>query len=85
MLALFNKGLVNPPQELNSPASPGSSKRPKLPEQILRDFVSSDPSNAFAMSFSGVASLAYIRPENRHPVHQRFATLFFSIFCSLKD
>ncbi|KDP20946.1 hypothetical protein JCGZ_21417 [Jatropha curcas] len=78
MLAIFNKQLVNPPQELHSPASLASSRKPKFPQQILQDFVSSDPSNAFCISFGGAASLAYIPPKNHHFVNQR-------LFCGLND
>ncbi|THG05423.1 hypothetical protein TEA_006651 [Camellia sinensis var. sinensis] len=40
MLAIFKKGLADAPQELNSPASlQSSSKKPKLPEETLKDFL----------------------------------------------
>jgi hypothetical protein len=71
MLAIFNKGLVNPPQELYSPASLCSSRKPKLPEEIVKDFVSANPPNAFSLSFGDAALLAYIQPGNSYPRHQR--------------
>jgi hypothetical protein len=70
-LAIFNKGLVNPPQELYSPASLCSSRKPKLPEEIVKDFVSANPPNAFSLSFGDAALLAYIQPGNSYPRHQR--------------
>ncbi|XP_021670260.2 stem-specific protein TSJT1 [Hevea brasiliensis] len=78
MLAIFKKGLVKPPQELNSPASLASSRKPKLPQDILKDFESSNPSNNFSISFGDVASLAYISPQNPYSIHQR-------LFCGLND
>ncbi|KAJ4850779.1 hypothetical protein Tsubulata_013830 [Turnera subulata] len=78
MLAIFNKGLVNPPQELNSPASMRSSVKPKHPQQILNDFASSNPTSAFSMSFGNNAVIAYIPQENPYSSHQR-------LFCGLDD
>ncbi|OAY24788.1 stem-specific protein TSJT1 [Manihot esculenta] len=75
MLAIFKKGLVNPPQELNSPASLASSRKPKLPQEILKDFESS---NALSISFGDVASLAYIPSQNPYAIHQK-------LFCGLND
>lgn len=69
MLAIFKKGLVNPPQELNSPASLASSRKPKLPQEILKDFESS---NALSISFGDVASLAYIPSQNPYAIHQKY-------------
>ncbi|XVE51315.1 hypothetical protein DITRI_Ditri02bG0030100 [Diplodiscus trichospermus] len=65
MLAIVNKGLVNPPEELQSPASLNSSRKPKLPVEILNDFLSSNPTNAFSIGFGAAASLAYVPPQNR--------------------
>ncbi|KAG6777021.1 hypothetical protein POTOM_016819 [Populus tomentosa] len=81
MLAIFNKGLVNPPQELYSPASLCSSRKPKLPEEIVKDFVSSNPSNAFTMSFGDSALLACISQGNSYPRQQRLFCGLDGIYC----
>ncbi|KAJ6738144.1 NUCLEOPHILE AMINOHYDROLASE-RELATED [Salix koriyanagi] len=81
MLAIFNKGLVNPPQELYSPASLCSSRKPKLPGEIVKDFVSSNPSKAFTMSFGDAALLACISQGNSYPRHQRLFCGLDGIYC----
>ncbi|KAJ8761426.1 hypothetical protein K2173_001557 [Erythroxylum novogranatense] len=81
MLAIFNKGLVNPPQELNSPASSSSSRKSKNPDEILKDFVCSNPSNAVSIRFGDDALLAYNRPESRFSEHQRLFCGMNDIFC----
>jgi len=70
MLAIFHKGLANPPDELNSPASYKGSRKPKLSEEILREFISHHPDNTCSMNF-GKAALAYVRPDKPFSVHQR--------------
>lgn len=59
MLGIFKESLVNPPQELKSPASLNSTTTPKPPRDILNHFMSSNPSSAFSMSFGNDALLAY--------------------------
>uniref|UniRef100_A0A6N2KYG2 DUF3700 domain-containing protein n=1 Tax=Salix viminalis TaxID=40686 RepID=A0A6N2KYG2_SALVM len=81
MLAIFNKGLVNPPQELYSPASLCSSRKPKLPGEIVKDFVSSNPSKAFTMSFGDAALLACISQGNSYPRNQRLFCGLDGIYC----
>jgi hypothetical protein len=71
---------VNPPQELYSPASLCSSRKPKLPEEIVKDFVSSNPSNAFTMSFGDSALLACISQGNSYPRQQRYITFLIPLF-----
>lgn len=71
MLAIFNKDLVQPPKELNSPAMSNSAKKPKLPHEILNDFLSSHSNNAFSIGFGNSASLSYVPPEKPYSVHQR--------------
>ncbi|KAF5728919.1 putative Stem-specific protein TSJT1 [Tripterygium wilfordii] len=67
MLAIFNKELVTVPQELNSPASLSSSRKPKLPVEILKEFHQSfTPSNAFSLSFGDAALLAYAPPQKNN-------------------
>ncbi|KAL5537866.1 hypothetical protein UlMin_046211 [Ulmus minor] len=77
MLAIFNKELVKSPQELKSPAL-SSTKKPKLPEEILNHFISSHSNNAFSMSCGNRALLAYAPPEKRFSINQR-------LFCGLDD
>ncbi|KAH7545974.1 hypothetical protein FEM48_Zijuj01G0151000 [Ziziphus jujuba var. spinosa] len=62
MLAIFNKEMVQPPQELNSP-SMDSSKKPKLPQHILQDFLSDHPNDAFSITYGSKALLAYTPPR----------------------
>lgn len=59
MLGIFKESLVNPPQELKSPASLSSATKPKLPHDIVNHFISSNPSSAFTMSFGMDALIAY--------------------------
>lgn len=90
MLAIFNKGLVNPPQELHSPASLSSSRKPKHPEEIFKEFLISQPSNAFSINFGNAAALAYVPPENpnsvsqsqRYPLHYDYCNKYFPFFLS---
>ncbi|KAH9748630.1 DUF3700 domain-containing protein [Citrus sinensis] len=81
MLAIFNKGLVNPPQELHSPASLSSSRKPKHPEEIFKEFLISQPSNAFSINFGNAAALAYVPPENPNSVSQRWFCGLHNIYC----
>ena len=76
MLGIFTKKLVNPPQELNSPAPLNSSNKSKLPHEILQDFTSFNPSNAFSMNFGNDAILAY-SPSNNTSKHHGYVTIRF--------
>ncbi|KAF3451503.1 hypothetical protein FNV43_RR07598 [Rhamnella rubrinervis] len=78
MLAIFNKEMVQPPQELNSPAMDSSSKKPKLPHEILHDFLSNHPTDAFSISHANTALLAYAPPKMAYSNRQR-------MFCGLGD
>ncbi|CAI8593094.1 unnamed protein product [Vicia faba] len=78
MLAIFHKAFAHPPEELNSPASYKGSKKPKLPEETLREFLSHHPHNTCSMSFGEASVLAYVRPDNPFSVHQR-------LFCGVDD
>ncbi|KAF9588009.1 hypothetical protein IFM89_006888 [Coptis chinensis] len=78
MLAIFEKTVAHPPQELSSPASSKGSKKPKFPEDILKDFLSSHQNNAFSMSFGKSAILAYENPDLPYSVNKR-------LFCGLDD
>ncbi|OMO65126.1 hypothetical protein COLO4_31499 [Corchorus olitorius] len=81
MLAIFNKGLVNPPEELQSPASLSSSRKPKLPAEIHRDFLSSNPNNAFSIGFGAAASLSYVPLPPQYPSYQRLFCGVDEIYC----
>ncbi|XP_047307010.1 stem-specific protein TSJT1-like [Impatiens glandulifera] len=74
MLAIFHKTFSHPPEELNSPAS----KKQKLPEETLTDFLSSNPNNTFSLTFAQAAALAYVRPISPFSSNQR-------LFCGLDD
>ncbi|KAH7512508.1 stem-specific protein TSJT1 [Ziziphus jujuba] len=77
MLAIFHKAFAHPPEELNSPASYNGSKKPKLPQETLKDFLSRNPQNTFSMTFATAAVLAYIPPQ-RPSLQQR-------LFCGCDD
>lgn len=77
MLAIFHKAFANPPEELNSPASHKGPKKPKLPEETLRDFLSSHPTNTFSMTFAHAAVLAFVRSDRPDPIRQRYLTTYF--------
>lgn len=71
MLAIFDKEMVQPPQELNSPIV-DSTKKAKFPQEILNDFVSSYQNKAFSIGFGNSAALAYVPQERSYSVHQRY-------------
>ncbi|KAL6992595.1 hypothetical protein U1Q18_010706 [Sarracenia purpurea var. burkii] len=78
MLAIFKKGLVDPPQELHSPASlhlqqASNYKKPKLPKETLKDFLSFHPNDAFSIGFANNACLAFAPSHSPRsfPFHQR--------------
>jgi len=77
MLAIFHKAFAHPPEELNSPAS----KKRKLPEETLNDFLAAYPTNTFSMTFGNAAVLAYVRPENAFSPRQRLFCGFDDIYC----
>ncbi|KAL5772462.1 hypothetical protein ACOSP7_012061 [Xanthoceras sorbifolium] len=81
MLAIFKKEVVNPPMELHSPASLSSSKKPKLPQEIIKDFVSSHSSNAFEINFANAASLSCVPPENPHSSTPRLFCGYDNMYC----
>lgn len=81
MLAIFHNSFAHPPEELNSPASRDGSRKPKLPEETLREFLSAHPANTFSMSFGTAAALAYVSPDRSYPTHQRLFGGFDDIYC----
>lgn len=83
MLGIFNKKLVNAPKELNSPASlqvPAKPKKTQLqfPQDALKDFLSSHPTNAFSLSFADKAATIAFAPPARPFPNQR-------LFCGVDD
>jgi hypothetical protein len=74
MLAIFKKGSVNVPEELQSPAN---NAKAKLPQRIFNDFISSQPQNAFSVNFGDSASLAFLPPVN-----QRMFCGLDNIYCT---
>ncbi|RDX73163.1 Stem-specific protein TSJT1, partial [Mucuna pruriens] len=79
MLAIFHKMFAHPPEELNSPASYSGTKKPKIPQETLREFLSHHhPHNTFSLSFGHAALLAYARPHPPSYLHQR-------LFCGVDD
>jgi hypothetical protein len=81
MLAIFHKAFAHPPEELNSPASHHGSKKPKLPEETLKEFLSQHPHNNFSMGFGGAAVLAYVKPDQPFSLNQRLFCGFDDIYC----
>ncbi|CAN1129542.1 Stem-specific protein TSJT1 [Linum perenne] len=83
MLAIFKKGVVNPPQELNSPAASSSysssnSNNQKLPHQIINSFISANPSDSLSIKFRDDVLLAYVPRRNSLTAPQR-------LFCGVND
>ncbi|KAE9594997.1 hypothetical protein Lal_00041352 [Lupinus albus] len=80
MLGIFKERLVSAPKELNSPASLNSSTKHKLPHEILQDFMSFNPSNAFYISFGNDALLAH-SPLNQSFINHRLFSGVENIYC----
>ncbi|KMT04277.1 hypothetical protein BVRB_8g183530 [Beta vulgaris subsp. vulgaris] len=84
MLAIFNKGLVDPPKELNSPNShsTGSGYKPKYPEEIVRMFQQTYSHNApLSMGFGNSAFLAYSSSKGPQLHQQRIFCGLDNIYC----
>ncbi|XAR66445.1 hypothetical protein NMG60_11012682 [Bertholletia excelsa] len=81
MLAIFNKGLVDAPQELNSPVSLQGSKKPKQPEQTLKDFMSCQPTDGFSIGFPNKACLAFAPLDRAYTTSQRLFCGVDGIYC----
>lgn len=73
MLAIFHKAFAHLPEELNSPSSAsavnGAKKLPKLPEDTLKHFLSSYPSNTFSITFGDAAVLSYVPSSSSSAFH----------------
>ncbi|GKV15911.1 hypothetical protein SLEP1_g26644 [Rubroshorea leprosula] len=81
MLAIFHKAFANPPEELNSPSSHLSTKKPKSPEETLNEFLSRHPLKTFSMNFGHAAVLAYVPPDGPYSTHQRLFCGFDDVYC----
>ena len=83
MLGVFKNGVVNPPQELYSPAS-SSATASKSPQETLKDFLASNPTNGFSLEFADKGFLAYASPQRQFPCQQRSnLDWIFFIDCSV--
>ncbi|KAF9672836.1 hypothetical protein SADUNF_Sadunf11G0085600 [Salix dunnii] len=71
MLAIFHKAFAHPPEELNSPASQKGTRKPKLPDETLNEFLSRHPQNTFSINFGEAAVLAYVPQDNPFSPQQR--------------
>jgi len=83
MLAIFNKGLVDPPKELNCPANSQVAKG-KSPEEIVRIFQQAYPHNSpLSLGFGNSAFLAF-SPSNGTQLHnQRYSSIIIDLLCFL--
>ncbi|XP_052181789.1 stem-specific protein TSJT1-like [Diospyros lotus] len=85
MLAIFKQGLADPPKELNSPASLRSSKKPKLPQDILKDFLANCKSkDALSIAFANNAFLAFAPSDSSSSStdqQQRLFCVVDGIYC----
>ncbi|KAG6756470.1 stem-specific protein TSJT1-like [Populus alba x Populus x berolinensis] len=81
MLAIFHKAFANPPEELNSPASQRSTRKPKLPEETLSEFLSHHPQKTFSINFGEAAVLAYVPQDSPFSPQQRLFCGFEGIYC----
>ncbi|CAI9087491.1 OLC1v1021567C1 [Oldenlandia corymbosa var. corymbosa] len=82
MLAIFKNGLVEPPKELNSPASESQAASlmlAKVPEETLKDFMASHSNNGFSLGFADHALLAYAPPQ------RSISSADQRMFCGIDD
>ncbi|KAL9257492.1 Stem-specific protein TSJT1-like protein [Drosera capensis] len=85
MLAIFKKGLVDPPQELNSPTSDKNRVKPKLPDEIIQHFrqlhaIGNQPNPALSVGFGNDAFLAYY-PSKQSLLQQRMFCGTDEMYC----
>ncbi|KAL8129723.1 hypothetical protein V2J09_018878 [Rumex salicifolius] len=85
MLAIFKKGVVDPPKELNSPIprafENGNGQKPKFPDEIVKIFNSSQPSNvALSIGFGNSAFLSYFPSQTSHLIQRMFCSID-NIYC----
>lgn len=72
MLAIFKKGVVDPPKELQSPASLQASIKAASPEETMKNFLSANPNNGFSIGFIDKAFLAYSNRASSYNTLQRY-------------
>lgn len=72
MLAIFKKSVVDPPKELQSPASLQSSNKVVSPEETMQNFLASNSNNGFSIGFMDKAFLAYSKPQSSTNAQQRW-------------
>lgn len=75
MLAIFKKSVVDPPMELQSPASLQSSNKAVSPEETMKNFLASNTNNGFSIGFMDKAFLAYSKPPSSSNAQQRWIFL----------
>ncbi|XP_025885579.1 glutaminase domain-containing protein isoform X1 [Solanum lycopersicum] len=66
MLAIFKNGVVDPPKELQSPASLQASIKAANPEETMKNFLSANQNNGFSIGFMNKAFLAYSNPSTSY-------------------
>ncbi|XP_021740557.1 stem-specific protein TSJT1-like [Chenopodium quinoa] len=84
MLAIFNKDLVDPPKELNSPVShsSGSGNKPKYPQDIVKTFQQAYSQNTpLSVGFGNSAFLAYSSSKGPQVHHQRLFSGMDNMYC----
>ncbi|KAF3670650.1 hypothetical protein BC332_10277 [Capsicum chinense] len=78
MLAIFKNGVVDPPKELQSPASLQASIKAATPQETLKNFLSTNSNNGFSIGFVDKAILAYSNRPTSYNTMQR-------LFCGVND
>ncbi|XP_031130939.1 stem-specific protein TSJT1-like [Ipomoea triloba] len=78
MLAIFQKGLVDPPKELNSPAPLQASVELVPPQEAINNFLAANKSNGFSLGFGEKAFLAYSAQDCSNLKQER-------LFCGVND
>ncbi|KAG6385345.1 hypothetical protein SASPL_154178 [Salvia splendens] len=84
MLGVFKNGVVNPPQELYSPAS-SLAMAAKSPQETLKDFLAANPTNGFSLEFADKGFLAYASPQRQLLSQQRGENHRLEIITILPD
>nr|ACL81159.1 putative auxin/aluminum-responsive protein [Mirabilis jalapa] len=82
MLAIFNKGLVDPPKELNSPTNNlQSNRKPKSHEEIVRIFHQNYNNATLSLGFGNSAFLAYSPSKGPQLHNQRMLCGMDNMYC----
>lgn len=72
MLAIFKKSVVDPPKELQSPASLQISNKAASPQETMKNFLASNSNDGFSIGFMDKAFLAYSKPPPSSNPQQRY-------------